>query len=174
MALALDLARRFWPVLLVLVGMYALSEWHKGAVDDARDAGRQEQAEVDAVAFKEAQRIAEADQAAIVAAVGAQAKAITERKARDSKTDDAAIDRLVAAKLREKVAREANPGGASEGAATPVPDAAGRDPEAYCAQTGWIPFGRALKMATDAERDASQARQCAAWVTEQQTAWPEQ
>lgn len=147
--------------------------WHDRRIEAVMLAARQEQAAADTKAFIEAQAIATDEQARIVKVADAKGAAITERISHDFEARIDAIDRTAAAKLRAHAAREANRGAAGQGGTVEVSDAAGGNPESYCAATGWLPFGRALTMATDAEHDAEQARQCAAWVVQQQSAWPQ-
>ena len=167
---------RWWPALVVVAALVGLWLWHGGkvarVVTEAEMAGRRAQAAADTQAFAEAMDMAVADQAAAVAAGVRTAEAITEENRREFANHDDDIDRAADAKLRAQAARDADRRAARQGGADAVPGAAVGDPEAYCAASGWIPFGRALKMATDAEKDANQARQCAAWVSEQAEAWP--
>ena len=169
-------------VIAGAAGLLALA-WHLGTAWHARQivrvttaarlAGRAEQKAVDRAAFIAARDAATAQQARIVKAAEARGAVITERISHDFEKRVDAIDRAAAAKLRAHTARQADRGDAGAGAATQVPGAATGDPEAYCTAAGWLPFGRALTMAQDAEHDAEQARQCAAWVGEQAKAWPQ-
>lgn len=149
-----------------------VTAWHGRQIAAVADAARTEQAALDTAEFAKMADEARTLQDRLVAATVAKATAITGKVDHDHADAVADIDRAVAAKLRQQAAREARARGAGGDAATAIPGAAGGDPEAYCAATGWLPFGRALTMASDAEKDAAQARACAAWVTEQQAAWP--
>lgn len=149
-----------------------VTAWHARQIERVADAARTEQAALDTAAFAQVAEEARQLQDRLVAAQTAKATVITGKVDHDHSTAVADIDRAVAAKLREQAAREARARRPGDDAATAIPGAAGGDPEAYCAATGWIPFGRALTMASDAEKDAAQARSCAAWVSEQAAAWP--
>lgn len=163
-----------WVWLALAAGLLIL--WHQShaarQISAARLAGRQEQAAADTAAFAEALRLAEARQRAAIEAQRSRASAITERNTRDHAQALADIDAAVAGKLRGQAAREARAGAAGAGGAAALSGAASGDPDAHCAATGWLPFGRALSLATDAERDAAQARACTGWVIAQRAAWP--
>jgi hypothetical protein len=146
--------------------------WHDRKITAVADAARTEQAALDTAAFAQVADEARQLQERLVAAQTVKATAITGKVDHDHSTAVADIDRAVAAKLREQAAREARARRPGEDAATAIPATAGGDPEAYCTAAGWLPFGRALMMAADAEKDAAQARSCAAWVSEQAAAWP--
>lgn len=146
--------------------------WHGRQVKAVADAARTEQARLDTAEFAKMADEARRLQDRLIATQTAKAAAITGKVDHDHSNAVADIDRAVAAKLRQQAAREARARGTGTGAATAIPGAAGGDPEAYCTAAGWLPFGRALSMATDAEKDAAQARACTAWVTEQAAAWP--
>jgi hypothetical protein len=152
----------------------AVTAWHARQIERVADAARSEQAALDTAAFAEVAEEARRLQDRLVAATAARAAKITGKVDHDHATAVADIDRAVAAKLREQAAREARARRAGDDQATAIPAAAGGDPEAHCAATGWLPFGRALMMARDAEKDAAQARACAAWVSEQAAAWPKE
>jgi hypothetical protein len=163
-----------WVWLALAAGLLIL--WHQShaarQISAARLAGRQEQAAADTAAFRAAQDAATARQDALITAAATRARAISERTSRELEASAVDIDAAVAAKLRAHAAREARAGGAGGDAAAALSGAAASDPEAHCAATGWLPFGRALTLARDAERDAAQARACTGWVLEQQAAWP--
>jgi hypothetical protein len=159
-------------VLALWLAWWQVTAWHARQIEGVADAARTEQAMLDTAAFAEVAEQARQLQDQLIAAQTAKATAITAKVDHDHSNAVADIDRAVAAKLREQAARQARARGTGNDTATAIPGAAGGDHEAYCAASGWLPFGRALSMAADAEKDAAQARACAAWVTEQAAAWP--
>jgi hypothetical protein len=165
--------REIWYALAIALALWWAQGWLEGKIEDARAEGATAQAAADTLAFIEAQQRAEQLQAELHAAMREKQDLVTERVDHAHADAVADIDRAAADKLRRHEARQADrrrAGGAEGGA---VPEGAGDDQEAYCAAAGWVPFGRALSMAIDAEKDAAQARACAAWVTEQEKAWPD-
>lgn len=146
--------------------------WHDRQIERVQLAARAEQAAADTIAFAAAAEDARQLQEKLITATAAKGTAISKRTADDLASAAVDIDRAVAAKLRAHAARQARAGGPGQDAATVVSGAAAGDNEGYCAATGWLSFGRALKMAQDAEHDAAQARSCTAWVQDQAAAWP--
>ena len=165
--------REVWYVLAIGLALWLAHGWYQGKLEDAKADGRAEQAAADTVAFIQAQQRAEQLERDLHEAMRAKQGKVTERVDHDHATAVADIDRAAADKLRRHEARQADRRRTESAEGGTVPAAAGGDHEAYCAAAGWIPFGRALSMASDAEKDAAQARACAAWVTEQADAWPE-
>jgi hypothetical protein len=167
------LPREVWYALAIGLALWWASSWYQGKLEEARLGGASEQAAADTLAFIEAQQRAEGLERDLHEAMRAKQDKVTERVDHDHASAVADIDRAAAAKLQRHEARQADRRRAQGAEGGAVSQAAGGDHEAYCAAAGWVPFGRALSMAVDAEKDAAQARACAAWVTEQSAAWPE-
>lgn len=163
-----------WRALAIAGAIAGIWWWHNSEVAQARRDGAAAQKALDDAAVTSAATGAERAQAALAAALAQKQAIINERTDHALRDADDAVARAAADKrrLHEKRQADRRLSGADQAAA--VPGAASGDNETYCTATGWIPFGRALTMATDAERDANQARQCAAWVAEQQAAWPQE
>jgi hypothetical protein len=146
---------------------WAALAWHDGKVNAVRIAAKASQRAADEAVYRQAAQEAEDKQRrAVRAAVGRQ-EAITHEKDIQHARDIADLRRAYDRKLRGQADREANLRRSGHDGAGAISEAARSNHEAYCEAAGWIPFGRALNMARDAEEDAAQARSCAAWVKEQ-------
>ena len=164
-----------WRYILPAVGGAALIAgaffWHSARVADAHDAGRAEQAALDAKAFANAYALAEKAQADAVAKTAATAAKITERTADalERKNDDLA-NRYDALRLRWA---EGNSSRARDvAAASPAYPAASFD-AAACTARGWVDFDTAATTAQAADVATARAEAWREWWLAQAEAWPE-
>lgn len=166
------LLKRFWPYMAGALLLGGVILWHKDKVSDAREAGRAEQAQLDAIAFQEAARLATEAQQAAIAKVKANSAAINER------TTDALTKRNTALArsyddLRLRWAKaKADSSSAGEGEATAVSDAAIGFDEAACKAAGWVDFDTAATVAQAADEAVAKDDAWINWAAEQAAAWP--
>ena len=167
------LLKRFWPYMAGALLLGGVILWHKDKVSDAREAGRAEQAQIDAIAFQEAARRATEAQQAAIAKVKANSAAI------NKETTDALTKRNTDLArsyddLRLRWAKaKADSSSADEGGATAVSDAAAGTIDAACAARGWVDFGTAATLAEAADRATAKDDAWRAWWTAQEAAWPD-
>lgn len=176
MIAALALLRRIptWAyiALAVIAAVITLHAWHNGQLRKARNAGRAEQASIDAKAFNEAARKAEAQQERVIADTVAKAEQITMETTNEiAKERDAIARDYAAIRLRWRRA-EANSSRAGKGEAVAVASAAPGFDAAACTARGYVDFQTAATIAEAADVATARDDAWREWWTAQAAAWP--
>jgi hypothetical protein len=157
-----------WAVLAAGLALWAVYAWASGKiearVEAAHLAGRAEQAAADTAAFEEAQRLAEARQAALNARIAGQEAAVS-RRVSDAVSRALGDVRRDAddLRLRWTRARAGSAGDAGGGGVPGVAGAAARAADAACAAGGGVSFDAAISAMIDAESDAARLRGWQDW-----------